>query len=66
VRLAHDIERYPHFIAPRGALGTLVATDDATIAVRLDEPLEGAEDWDNEVHWYPQNGDDPRGDLRLV
>lgn len=53
VRLIHDVDRYPHFIAPAGATGTVVDHGDPSIAlaVRLDEILEGAEEWENEVHW---------------
>ena len=53
VQLRHDVERYPHFIAPKGATGVVVDIGAPEVfAVRLDEPLLGAEDWDNEVHWY--------------
>jgi hypothetical protein len=40
--------------------------DERVYAVRLDAPLVGAEEWDNEVHWYDVGdpfGDDPTGDL---
>lgn len=65
VRLRHDVDRFPHFVAPAGALGTVVdpPEPDGT-AVRLDEIVEGADDWDNEIHWV--NGDDPEPDLELV
>ena len=53
VRLLHDEDRYPHFIAPRGATGVVVDTGAPEVfAVRLDHHLHGAEEWDNEVHWY--------------
>ena len=66
VRLRHDVDRFPHFIAAAGSTGTVVdvAGDMSIFAVRLDEPLAGAEEWDNEVHWYIENGDDePERDL---
>jgi hypothetical protein len=69
VRLRHDVWRYPHFIAPMGATGTVVGHEDSqpwTVAVRMDEHLDGAEDWDNEVHWYPTNGDDPLQDVEVL
>lgn len=53
VRLSRDIERYPHFTAPEGATGQVVAYDDEIIRVKLDDKLPGAEEWDNELHWYP-------------
>lgn len=52
VRLAREIERYPHYVAPAGAEGTVTKNDKDLIAVRLDDQLEGAEEWDNEVQWY--------------
>lgn len=52
VRLTRDVDRYPHFVAPKGAEGTITKNWDDLIAVKLDEHLEGAEEWDNEVQWY--------------
>lgn len=52
VRLLRPVERYPHFIAPEGATGVVAHVETYAIHVRLDEPLAGAETWDNEVHWY--------------
>jgi hypothetical protein len=64
VRLRHDVDRYPHFIAPADSIGVVVDVGDSSVfAVRLDEPLPGAEDWENEVHW--SNDEDPADDLEL-
>lgn len=64
VRLTRNVDRYPHFIAPAGATGVLTSCDNDLWAVRLDLKVDGAEDWDNEVQWYPDNcGDDARPDL---
>ena len=52
VKLRKDVERYPHFVAPEGAEGIITKKEEDLIAVRLDEPLEGAEEWDNEIHWH--------------
>lgn len=52
VRLTQDVERYPHFVAPQGAKGTVTKSRDDLVAVQLDEPLNGAEEWDNEVQWF--------------
>lgn len=54
VRLRHDIDRYPHFIARAGATGTITdlgSPAGSYISVRMDEHLPGAEEWDNEVVW---------------
>lgn len=58
VRLRRDVERYPHFTVPEGQTGTVVEASDELIAVRLDEPVEGAEEWDNQLRWYPDMYDD--------
>lgn len=50
-RLARNVDRYPHFIAPTGATGTITQADGHGIALKLDEHLPGAETWDNEVVW---------------
>lgn len=60
VRLRHDVDRYPHFIAPAGALGTVVDIgDESILAVVLDDYLPGAQDWANEVHWSVDGDDEP-------
>lgn len=67
VELTHDVERYPHFVAAAGSTGTVVDIGDPNIyAVRLDEPLAGAEEWSNEVHWILDTGDDPSGAVRSL
>lgn len=52
VRLTRDVERYPHFVAPEGAEGTITKSQVDLVAVRLDERLDGAEEWDNEIQWF--------------
>ena len=64
VRLKHDVDRYPHFIAPAGATGVVVETGEpGLVAVKLNNWVPGTEAWDGEVHWYLPNGDDPTLDL---
>lgn len=52
VRLTRNVERYPHFVAEAGRTGTVTTYSDDLVAVRLDDPLSGAEEWENQVHWY--------------
>lgn len=67
VVLTEYVERYPHFVVSAGSLGVVVDIGDPNIlAVRLDERLEGAEDWANEVHWILDAGDDPARSLRRI
>lgn len=66
VRLTRAVDRYPHFIAPKGAVGTLTVSGPSVVAVKLDEHLDGAGEWDNEVRWYPESGDFPAEDMEVV
>ena len=66
VRLTNAVDRYPHFIAPQGATGTLVTSAPGVVAMYLDEHLDGAEEWGNEVRWYPSNGDFPADDMEVL
>ena len=53
VALTRDVERFPDFIAPKGATGTVVMAErDGALAVRMDQAITGAEEWDNEIHWH--------------
>lgn len=67
VRLKNDVERYPHFVAKKGALGTVVVQegdDPGYFRVRMDDDLgPGGKEWRNEVHWYIPNDDDPREEV---
>lgn len=52
------IDRYPDFQLPPGGRGTITTVDRHRngdidfIAVRMDEHIPGAEEWDNEIHFY--------------
>ena len=67
VRLTCNVERYPHFIAQAGRRGTVIEATEEVFSVRMDDYLPGAEDWQNEVHWYPRNCDQwPDGELEVL
>jgi hypothetical protein len=55
IRLTMDVDRYPHFVAKEGLTGIVLDVNPndwpKTIAVQMDEPLEGCEEWDNCVLW---------------
>lgn len=66
VALRHDVDRYPHFLAPAGATGEVLDIGDPDVfAVVLDETLPGAEDWDNAILWSLRDGDEPLRDLAV-
>ncbi|HEU4705579.1 MAG TPA: hypothetical protein VFS64_00130 [Solirubrobacterales bacterium] len=50
-RLRHAVDRFPHFVVETGATGTVTEATESLIALRMDEFLPGAEEWDNEVCW---------------
>ena len=53
VVLARDVDRFPDFLATQGMTGTVDTVEiDGSIAVKMDSPLEGCEEWDNCVCWY--------------
>lgn len=67
VVLLRDVERFPSFIAAAGLTGTVVENT-TLLGVRMDEPLAGAEEWDNCVQWV-WGDEEPgviEGDLALV
>ena len=67
VRFKHQVDRYPHFTAPKDMTGIVVDLGDPEmVAVKMDSVIPGAEYWNNEVHWYLQNGDDPIYDLEVL
>lgn len=50
--LRHDVDRYPDFVARQGNTGTVTAVQaDGLIVARMDNHIEGAEQWDNELWW---------------
>lgn len=58
-RLRRSVDRFPHFVAQAGATGTVAEATDSLIALRLDELLPGAEEWDNEVCWTSDDIESP-------
>src|SRR5262245_11400054 len=51
VRLISDVERFPHFIAKAGMTGYVREIRPDFLAVKIDQPLENCEEWENEVWW---------------
>jgi hypothetical protein len=50
-RLRVPVERFPHFQVEAGAEGTLTEATDSLVALRMEETIPGAEEWDNEICW---------------
>ena len=64
-RLAGEVDRQPHFVAPAGTVVTVTEAGPERVAARAHTPIAGAEEWDNQVHWYgdPTAGLDAAGDF---
>lgn len=56
VRLKAAVDRFPHFLANAGLTGTLIECTDKCATIKMDEHLNGAEEWDNCIHFYGMNG----------
>lgn len=65
VVLAGTIDRFPHFMVKAGATGVVTVSDERTIAVKMDDHVKGAEEWDNEIVWYDGDRIYAREDLIL-
>jgi hypothetical protein len=62
-RLKQDVERFPFFIARAGMTGSVIYDDGNEVLLRMDELLDGAEEWDNYIQWIRADGADPAEDL---
>ncbi len=52
VRLKNRVDRYPEFSVPAGVTGTINEVTEGLVSVKLDTPIEGAEDFGNCLHFY--------------
>jgi hypothetical protein len=63
VELVEDVSREPLFVVPEGSRGTVVhlireGYKIIELSVKIDMPIDGAEDWDNCIHWGGENRTD--------
>ena len=49
--LIREVDRFPEFVAPPGLTGMVTAVSGGTIRAKMDQPVLGAESWDNELYW---------------
>ena len=47
-----EVDKYPHFIVPKGKKGTILEYSTDIVRIRMDDYIEDCEEWDNEVHFY--------------
>ena len=65
IMLRRSIDRFPHFIVEQGATGTVVEFSDGLVRVKMDDHIEGCEEWDNEIVWsdFGDDIDDVESDI---
>lgn len=61
-----EVDRYPDFMAPKGATGVIVMMEPDFIRVKMDQTIAGAEPWDNEVHWFQDELDSFGNDVEIL
>jgi hypothetical protein len=64
VRLRLDVNHYPAPVIPAGTQGVIVDVGADGAAVMLDDPVDGLEDWDNELRW--DSIEEALGDLEVA
>lgn len=50
-KLFRTVDRFPDLIAPANLSGVVTSVDDSGVLARMDQPIPGAEHWDNQIHW---------------
>ena len=50
-RLIWQVDRFPDFQVPCGLTGVVTVVDDSGVWARMHQPIAGAEQWDNQIHW---------------
>ena len=60
---ATDLDRYPHFVAPKDTIGRVVEGD--PFNVRMDTHIDGCEEWENELIYQSVWGDEEQGEPGL-
>lgn len=66
VRLRRDVDRGMDFVARAGLTGILVELTDQMVRVQMDEPLVGAEEWENCIIWTHPEPDEVALDLEVL
>jgi hypothetical protein len=56
VTARYNVDRYPHFLVPKGATGTVLDQGDGLFVVKLDQPVAGCEEWDQEIYYADSDG----------
>ena len=68
IELKRDVERFPQFIAKKGERGIIVEVNEEQISAKMDNKIDGAEEWDNCLQWYKSDDSikDVNEDIQLA
>lgn len=70
VRLVRDIERYPHFVVPKGRTGRIVHVEGShSLTIQMDKFFKGGKPWDYQLdldHFEDMATHDFSADLEVI
>lgn len=68
VELVRLVDRLPDFLVEAGKTGTVTCANEREVYVQMDDKIDGAEEWDNQIIWDLVNCDweIPGDDLRKI
>ena len=69
VRLTRDVDRFPDFLAKAGTEGKVIRVSfvgGQEVRVKMDEPIPGAEEWDNCILWNDEQVRNVTADLEVI
>jgi hypothetical protein len=56
VRLKHNVDRFPHFLAPAGSVGTVLELDEVGgVWIEMEQRIPGCKEWNNAIVWESPN-----------
>ncbi len=66
IELKRDVNRLPHFVATKGATGTVFLVYHEQLWIKMDKVIEGAQLWQNCVVWCKDRLDQVENDIKIL
>lgn len=67
IELVDYADRFPFFLVPPGAKGTVTEVSDNVVCIKMDEHIDGCEGWDNEVIYnLPEYEEELRSAVKVI
>jgi hypothetical protein len=54
-KLFREVARFPDFVVPAGLSGTVTVANEHGVRAKMDEQVDGARHWDNQIHWEDED-----------